>query len=597
MALRIEDYGLIGDCHSAALVGRDGSIDWLCLPQFDSRACFSALLGTPENGRWIICPKDEPLRITRRYLGDTLVLETEFQTQTGTVALIDFMPIRQSVPDVVRIIEGRSGTVEMHLELAIRFDYGSIVPWVQRIANGITAIGGPDELRLTTPVELRGENMKTVAEFTVSAGQRIPFTLTYHRSHEPPPRSLDPEQALVETKSWWENWTKKCTYKGDYRDLVLRSLITLKAMTYAPSGGIIAATTTSLPERLSGVRNWDYRYCWLRDATLTLLSLLNAGYVDEARAWREWLLRAVAGSPATLQIMYGIAGERRLNEFELSALGGYENSLPVRVGNSASTQFQLDVYGEVSDALYHARLSGLNSAPAGWALERTLVEFVEQAWQDPDEGLWEVRGPRQHFTHSKVMAWVALDRAIRSAQTFGLEGPIDRWVGVRDAIHKRVCEEGFSTRLNSFVQSLGSDLLDASLLMIPMVGFLSPDDPRVAGTVAAIEHHLCLNGFVLRYDTSKTRDGLPPGEGAFLPCTFWLADNYALLGQMEKAKALFSRLTSLGNDLGLFSEEYDPMAKRLLGNFPQAFTHLSLVNTALNLYHPERSSVSQRRQS
>jgi len=587
MAMRIEDYALIGDCQTAALVGRDGSIDWLCLPRFDSAACFAGLLGTPDNGRWRLGPVSSSVAVRRRYIGETLVLETEFETPEGTIAVLDLMPIRGVAPDVVRIVEGRRGRVCVRSELVIRFEHGSIVPWVQRADGGVSAIAGPDALRLVTPVATRGEGLTTVAEFTVSEGERVPFVLTWHRSYDPEPARVDPEAALDDTLAWWQEWSSRCTYAGSRRDLVMRSLITLKALTYLPSGGIVAAATTSLPEAIGGVRNWDYRFCWLRDATFTLLSLLDAGYIDEATAWREWLLRAVAGDPSKLQIMYGLGGERRLDEYELPWLAGYEGSRPVRVGNAASAQFQLDVYGEVSDALHHARARGLKPGPAGWALERALVCFVERAWEEPDEGIWEVRGPRMHFTHSKVMAWVALDRAIQSAERFGLEAPLDRWRSTRDAIHARVCRDGYDPGINSFVQSFGSRLLDASLLMIPLVGFLPPTDPRVRGTVEAVERRLLRDGFVLRYDTGATDDGLPPGEGAFLACTFWLADNYALLGEWQKARELFERLAGLCNDVGLFAEEYDPRSGRIVGNFPQAFSHVGFVNTALSLCHRE----------
>lgn len=531
MAQRIEDYALIGDCQTAALVGRDGSIDWLCLPRFDSAACFAALLGTPDNGRWKIAPAAEVKRVRRRYVGDTLVLETEFETADGAVAVTDFMPVREVTPDLVRIVDGRRGAVAVRSELAVRFDYGSVVPWVQKDDGGITAVAGPNALHLRTPVETRGENLKTVAEFTVREGQRVPFVLSWHQSFDPDPTPIEPAAALRDTRSWWERWAARCTYRGEWRDLVVRSLITLKAMTFAPSGGIVAAPTTSLPESLGGVRNWDYRFCWLRDATLTLLALIQCGYADEARAWREWLLRAAAGDPSKLQIMYGVGGERRLHEYEVPWLAGYENSVPVRVGNAAHAQFQLDVYGEVADALHHARRAGLETAPAGWELEKALVRFVEGAWDEPDQGIWEVRGPRRHFTHSKVMAWVALDRAVKSAERFGLDAPLGRWRELRAAIHARVCRDGFSTRIGSFVQSSDAERLDAALLLIPLVGFLPPGDPRVRGTVAAVERHLLRDGFVARYDTSTTADGLPPGEGAFLPCSFWLADCYAILGE------------------------------------------------------------------
>jgi GH15 family glucan-1,4-alpha-glucosidase len=594
MAQRIEDYALIGDCETAALVGRNGSIDWLCLPRFDSAACFAALLGTPDNGLWHIAPTTPITATRRRYIDDTLVLETEFETGSGTCAVIDFMPVRETTPNLVRIVEGRGGEVPVRVELVLRFDYGSIVPWVQKNDHGIEAIAGANAVHLRTPVETHGENLTTVAQFTVAKGQRIPFVLTWHRSFDPDPGVIDPEAALSKTMSWWKEWSQRCTYHGAWREQVLRSLITLKAMTHALSGGIVAAPTTSLPEHLGGVRNWDYRYCWLRDATLTLLALVNCGYLEEATAWREWLLRAVAGDPSELQIMYGVGGERRLDEYEVPWLAGYERSRPVRVGNAAHAQFQLVVYGEMADAMHHARLAGLKSPPAGWALGRVLVGFVERVWDAPDEGIWEVRGPRRHFTHSKVMAWVALDRAIKSAEQFNLEAPLDRWRAVRTAIHERVCRDGFNARLNSFVQSFDSDLLDAALLMIPVVGFLPPEDPRVTGTIAAIEKHLLRDGFVMRYDTSRSDDGLPTGEGVFLPCSFWLADNYALVGEREKASELFTRLLGLCNDVGLLSEEYDPAARRLVGNFPQAFSHIALINTALNLSRTD-SPAEQRK--
>jgi GH15 family glucan-1,4-alpha-glucosidase len=595
MAQRIEDYALIGDCQTAALVGRDASIDWLCLPRFDSPACFAALLGGRDHGRWQIAPSNQVHSSRRQYLGQTLVLETEFTTDTGVVAVIDFMPIRDKIPDVVRIVEGRRGTVPMKMELDIRHDYGSIVPWVRKTKYGISAVAGPDSLRLLTRVPTHGENLSTVADFSVAAGERVPFILDWHRSYLRAPKAPDAERTLADTLAWWEDWAGRCRYDGAHRELVVRSLITLKAMTYAPSGGIVAAPTTSLPEHLGGVRNWDYRYCWLRDATLSLLALLNCGYSNEARAWREWLLRAVAGDPAKLQIMYGVSGERRLDEYEVLWLPGYENSRPVRIGNAASRQFQLDVYGEVADALHMARTAGLKLAPAGWHLEKVLIDFVEKAWNDPDEGIWEVRGPRQHFTHSKVMAWVALDRAIKSAERWRLDAPLERWRAVRATIHERVCHEGFNKRLNTFVQSFRSEYLDASVLMIPLVGFLPASDPRVRGTVAAIEQRLMRDGFVLRYDTRSTDDGLPEGEGAFLACSFWLADNYVLAGERDKAERLFEHLTGLCNDVGLLSEEFDPVAKRLVGNFPQGFSHIGLINTALNLHRPAAGPAEQRK--
>ncbi|CAN5302812.1 glycoside hydrolase family 15 protein [soil metagenome] len=587
MGLRIEDYGLIGDCESAALVGNNGSIDWLCLPRFDSGACFAGLLGTRENGHWQISPSVLVKSVSRRYVGDTLVLETLFETSEGSVAVLDFMPLRQSVPDLIRIVEGRSGQVPLRMDLTLRFDYGSVVPWVHRDDDGVTAIAGPDAVHLHSDVPTHGENLSTVADFTVAEGQRVAFVLTWYRSFDPPPKPILAEKALTETLEWWREWSARCKYEGVRRDLVLRSLITLKALTYAPSGGIVAAVTTSLPEQIGGVRNWDYRYCWLRDATLTLLAFINGGYIDEARAWQDWLLRAVAGNPQVTQIMYGLAGERRLDEYEVPWLAGYEGSQPVRVGNAAHSQFQLDVYGEVADALYHANRAGLKPETVGWNLQCALIRHVERVWMEPDEGIWEMRGPRRHFTHSKVMAWVAMDRAVKTAEHSGLEAPLERWRFVRDAIHEQVCRDGFDASINSFVQSYGTKCLDASLLMIPLVGFLPADDPRVRGTADAIERHLMHDGFVLRYDTARSDDGLPPGEGAFLPCTYWLADNYALRGDREKAREVFDRLAALCNDVGLLSEEYDPKSRRLVGNFPQAFSHVGLVNTAMNLSLPD----------
>jgi GH15 family glucan-1,4-alpha-glucosidase len=597
MPSRIEDYALLGDCQTCALVARDGSIDWLCFPHFDSPSCFTALLGTPDHGRWLIAPAEQPRAVRRRYREGTLVLETEYETDSGTVTLIDFMPVSNGKRDLIRIVAGKSGRVPMKLEIALRFDYGSIVPWVQRVDGGITAIGGPDAVVVQTPVHMKGEEFRHAAQFTVGAGDRVPFVMTWHPSHEPAPDPADPEDALEHTTAWWQKWSARCKYKGPHKDLVLRSLITLKAMTFSPSGGTVAAVTTSLPEQLGGVRNWDYRFCWLRDSTFMLYALMEAGYVAEADAWRKWLLRAVAGEPSKTNIMYGIYGERRLSELELPWLPGYEGAKPVRTGNAASKQFQLDVYGEVLDSLYQCRKRGLAPSPADWDLEKALLRFVETACHEPDEGIWEVRGPRRHFTHSKIMAWVALDRGVRAVEEFGVEGPADRWRQVRDELHAEICERGFSKKLNAFVQSYDTDLLDASLLMIPQVGFLPASDPRVAGTVEAIEKGLMKDGFVQRYDTSKSDDGLPPGEGAFLPCTFWLADCYCLLGRKEEAKSLFKRLVGLCNDVGLISEEYDPRVKRLVGNFPQAFTHVGLVNTAMNLSSGHTGAAEERAQS
>jgi GH15 family glucan-1,4-alpha-glucosidase len=582
--LPIEDYALIGDCETAALVGKDGSIDWLCLPRFDSGACFAALLGTPENGRWLVAPAGEVRVVRRRYRHNTLVLETRFETDDGVVTLIDCMPVRSGPPILVRIVRGERGRVPMHMHLVIRFDYGSTIPWVRRTSEGdLRAVAGPDALHLRTTVELRGENLTTVAEFSVAEGEQVPFTLTWYPSHEKPTDDINALKAVRQTQRWWEEWAGCCPKEGPWGEVVIRSLITLKALTYAPTGGIVAAPTTSLPEQLGGVRNWDYRYCWLRDATFTLFALLEAGHMDEARAWRDWLIRAVAGNPSATQIMYGLAGERRLTELELPWLPGYQGARPVRIGNAASDQFQLDVYGEVIDAMYHARVHGLESHPVTWPLMKVLMAFLESAWTRPDEGIWEVRGRRRHFTHSKVMAWVAFDRAVKSVERFGREGPVEHWREVRDTIHAQVCREGFDQGLGAFVQYYGAKQLDASLLMIPLVGFLPASDPRVGGTAEAIERHLMRDGFVLRYPTVEAVDGLPPGEGAFLPCTFWLCDNLALMGRTDEARAIFDRLLGLCNDVGLLSEEYDPQARRLVGNFPQAFSHVGLINTAANL--------------
>ena len=586
MAARIEDYGLIGDLQTAALVSRHGCIDWLCFPRFDSGACFAALLGDEENGRWSLRPASDITSAQRRYRGDTLVLETELACDEGVVRLIDFMPPRGEAPDVVRIVEGVEGTVPMKMRMSIRFDYGSIVPWVRRKDEGLHAVAGPDALLLATPIDLVGRNLHTEAEFDVAPGDRVPFVLTWFPSNQDLPQHTDAEQALVDTDSFWREWVTDCVHVGRFREPLVRSLVTLKALTYAPTGGIVAAATTSLPEALGGVRNWDYRYCWLRDATLTLLALVRAGYDGEARAWRDWLLRAIAGRPGEVQIMYGIAGERRLTEVELEWLPGYERSTPVRIGNAASQQRQLDVYGEVLDALYHARLSGLEPSKDAWALIRKLLQWLEKGWREPDEGIWEVRGPRRHFTHSKVMAWVAFDRAVRMIEEDGLGGPVDRWRALREEIHDEVCREGLSEKLGAFTQSYGLDRLDASLLMIPLVGFLPADDERVVATVAAIERELVEDGLVTRYRADEENtdvDGLPPGEATFLPCSFWLVQVYALQGRLDEAEKLFERLIGLRNDLGLLSEEYDVKAERLVGNFPQAFTHLTLVDAALTL--------------
>jgi GH15 family glucan-1,4-alpha-glucosidase len=585
----IEDYGLIGDCETAALVSKSGSIDWLCWPRFDSGACFAALLGDTNNGRWLIAPAQGNPRTTRRYRPNTLILETSFVTAEGEALLIDFMPLRGRASHLVRFVVGKRGSVSMTTELIIRFDYGASVPWVKRTEAGdLLAISGPDMLVLRTPVELRGEGLTTVGDFTVAAGQTIAFVLTYASSHLPVPEPIDPQDALRKTQAFWEDWASIHQGTGAYADAVCRSLITLKALTYDPTGGIVAAPTTSLPEQIGGPRNWDYRFCWLRDATLTLLAFMNAGYYDEARSWRDWLLRAAAGSPSQIQIMYGLAGEKRLAEWEVPWLSGYEGAKPVRIGNAACDQLQIDVFGEVMDAFHQARVGGLQVLAEGWDFQRALLSHLEEIWSSADEGIWEVRGGRQHFTYSKVMAWVAFDRAIKDAEAFGLEAPIDRWRKLRAEIHAEVCEKAFNPRVGAFVQAYGSEHLDASALLIPAVGFLPPEDARVQRTVEAIERRLVRNGFVLRYDTAATEDGLPPGEGAFLACSFWLADAYVLLGRDEDARRLFERLLSLRNDLGLLSEEYDPAAKRLLGNFPQAFSHIALVNTAHNLERAEK---------
>jgi GH15 family glucan-1,4-alpha-glucosidase len=585
----IEDYALIGDCESAALVGRDGSIDWLCWPRFDSGACFAALLGDAGHGRWRIAPADPGAVVRRRYRDDTLILETEFETADGIVLVTDFMPLDHARSDLVRVVRGVSGRVAMHAELILRFDYGSVVPWVTRLDDGtLRAIAGPDMIILRSTVPQHGERLTTVGDFTVGEGDVHTFVLTWSVSHLPPPKRIDPLRALRRTERFWRAWARRCTYRGPWRATVMRSLLTLKALTYAPTGGIVAAPTTSLPTEIGGTRNWDYRYCWLRDATLTLLALMNAGYVDEAAAWRDWLLRAAAGSPDKVQIMYGLAGERMLPEWEIGWLPGYESSRPVRVGNAAHAQLQLDVYGEVMDAMYQARLAGLKDTREGWALQSALVAHVSRLWREPDSGIWEIRGPPQHFTHSKIMAWVALDRAVKSVEQFGLDGPVEEWRATRQQIHDDVCARGFNAGLGCFVQAYDSELPDASLLLLGLVGFLPADDPRVLATVECIERTLVVGGLVLRYDSAKTNDGLPPGEGAFLACSFWLADNYVLLGRHDDAVALFQRLHTLANDVELLSEQYDADRGRLLGNFPQAFSHVGLLNTAFNLANADR---------
>ena len=582
MALPIEDYGIIGDLHTVALVGRDCSIDWLCLPRFDSGACFAKLLGTEDHGSWRIAPKGAGLATNRHYRGDTLVLESEFVTDEGTVRIIDCMPIRQQHPEVVRLVQGVLGTVTMQMDLTIRFGYGQVVPWVRHTDGTLTAVAGPDALSLWTPVPTSGGDLSTTAEFTVSEGQTVPFSLSWYPATETPPRPVDALYAISDTEQWWQEWAAQCTYQGEFRDAVVRSLITLKALTYEPTGGIVAAPTTSLPEALGGGRNWDYRYCWLRDATLTLESLMRGGFYSEAMAWRSWLLRATAGDPSQMQIMYGPAGERRLDEWEADWLPGYEDSRPVRIGNAAAGQFQLDVYGEVMSALYESAQPGDHDGGPAWELQRALMEFLETGWREPDDGIWEVRGPRRHFTHSKVMAWVAIDRAIKTVEEFGVEGPVERWRQIRQEIHDQVCEQGFNASKGSFTQYYGSDQLDASLLMIPLVGFLPATDPRVKATIEAVERELIEGDFVLRYRTAESGevDGLTGREGAFLACSFWLADCLSLLGRDHDARQLLDRLLALRNDLGLLSEGYDPVAGRLVGNFPQAFSHVSLVNSA-----------------
>ncbi|HUF76632.1 MAG TPA: glycoside hydrolase family 15 protein [Longimicrobiales bacterium] len=590
---RIEDYALIGDCETAALVSREGSIDWLCFPRFDSGACFAALLGTPEHGRWLLAPAVPASAVRRGYHGDTLVLETEFTTEEGVASVIDFMPVRSGRPDLVRIVVGREGRVPMRMDLAIRFDYGSVVPWVRSNPRGISAIAGPDSLLLRTEVPLRGEQLRTVADFVVSPGQRTSFDLTWFPSHQEASPELDPEAALGETEAWWSEWSGQCTFQGAWRSAVVRSLVTLKALIYHPTGAIVAAPTTSLPERFGGVRNWDYRYCWLRDATFTLMALLDAGYLEEARRWRDWLVRAVAGRPEQIHIMYGLGGERRLPELELPWLPGFEDSRPVRVGNAAHAQLQLDVFGEVLDATHLAWRMGVRLDDDAWRIDRALATYLESAWQEPDEGIWEVRGPRRHFTHSKVMAWVAMDRAVKAIEQFGFEGPLDRWRALRDTIHAEVCRRGYDSELGAFVQFYGSKLLDASLLMIPMVGFLPISDVRVRGTVEAIERRLTHQGFVSRYETVPDVDGLPAGEASFLLCSFWLADALERLGRHDDALRAFERLLSVRNDVGLLSEGYDTTSGRLAGNFPQAFSHIGLINTALNLSRRHRPAADR----
>jgi GH15 family glucan-1,4-alpha-glucosidase len=594
---KIEDYGFIGDTQTGALVSRDGCVDWLCFPRFDSPACFASLLGGNENGHWLFFSDDEVTAVRRRYRGETLILETELETKNGAVRLIDFMPPRGENPDIIRIVEGLRGKVSMQMELIIRFDYGQIVPWVRlrKRSDGLEAVAGPDALILRTPVETHGKDLTTVAEFTVAKGDRIPFVLTWFASHTDPPRKINPEHALHDTEVFWGDWAKRFETKGKWRDAIVRSLITLKGLTYAPTGGLVAALTTSLPEQIGGVRNWDYRFCWLRDAALILLVLLGAGYREEAKSWREWLLRAIAGSPAQMQTIYGVSGERRLIEHEIPWLSGYENSRPVRVGNAASNQFQLDVYGEVLAAAWQGHLAGIKMTDPDWSLMVAIMKFLESHWQEPDEGIWEVRGGRQQFTHSKMMAWLAFDRAIKLVENCGCAAyqHFDRWQKIRDQIHAEVCERGYNPKKKAFTQVYGSDALDASLLIMPLTGFLPVTDERLRSTIEAIERELMQDGFVLRYRPQETGvDGLPGDEGVFLPCSFWLADCWHLLGRKKEARELFERLLDVRNDLGLLSEEYDPRAKRQLGNFPQAFSHVALVSCARILSDEDRLLAS-----
>ncbi len=591
MSSPLEDYALLGDTESAALVSAHGSIDWLCFPRFDSPACFAALVGTSEHGRWLLAPSDGHRCRRRAYRDGGLVLETRYETPSGAVTVVDCMPPRDGNPDVVRVVRGEAGRVEMRMELVIRFDYGHIVPWVRRIEGRTVAVGGPDGLVLTTPVAVRGEDLRTVATFVVCEGEQVPFGLTWFPSHAPLPARIDPLGAVDRTDRWWREWAGQLTYQGEWRDAVQRSLAVLKALTFGPTGAVVAAPTTSLPENLGGQRNWDYRYSWLRDATFTLDALLASGYTEEAGAWRDWLLRSVAGDPDDLQIMYGVGGERRLPELELGWLPGYESSTPVRVGNGAWSQFQIDVYGEVLDSLSQARRAGLESDDAAWSLQRALLANLEQVWDQPDEGLWEVRSGRQHFTHSKVMAWVALDRAVAAIEQHDFAGPVQRWRALRDRIHAEVCTKGYDAGRNTFVQHYGGTGLDAALLMLPLVGFLPPDDPRIVGTVEAVEAELVVDGFVHRYDHDRSDDGLAGSEASFLMCSFWLADCLHLLGRRRDARELFDRLLAVRNDVGLLAEEYDAGAGRMIGNFPQAFSHVALVNSAgilSDIEHPAR---------
>ncbi len=586
---RIEDYGFIGNLLSCALVAKDGAIDWLCLPRFDSEACFAALLGTEDNGYWRIAPAEDGAKVTRRYRDASAILETTFETKSGTVTLIDFMPLSpdEEHVDLFRIVRGDKGHVQMRMEIALRFGYGATVPWVVRTDFGLRAVAGPDAVELHTPVELKGENYRTVSEFSVGEGASVPFALCWHPSHRARETRVDPEARLAETDTWWREWSERCRFGNHephpWREAVLRSLITLKGLSYHPTGGILAAATTSLPEELGGERNWDYRFCWIRDATLTLYALLTSGYREEARAWRQWMLRAAAGHPSQLQIMYGLSGERRLHETTLDWLAGYEGSKPVRVGNGAYDQLQIDVYGELMDALHVGRKFQLEPSVAAWKFQRVLLKNLKRKWQRPDKGIWEVRSGARHFTHSKLMAWVAYDRGVKGVEEYGLSGPVAEWKVERDKIRNEILEQAWSDKRKSFVQCYGGEALDAALLMMPTVGFLPADDPRLISTVEAIQRDLTEDGLLLRYRTDATEDGVTGSEGTFLVCTFWLADALALIGKVDEATELFERLLSLRNDLGLLAEEYDPRTKRQLGNFPQAFSHVGLVNTANNL--------------
>ena len=597
MSSPIEDYGIIGNTYTAALVSREGSIDWLCLPRFDSEAVFAALLGEPKHGRWLITSADPPARLSRRYRGETGILETRFETAEGSAKVIDFMALSEEGEDqvdLIRLVCGEKGSVRMRTEIALRFDYGRGIPWVRQHFGGPIAVAGPNAVQFITPVPLQGTpEMTTIGEFTVAAGETVPFTMSWYPSHHRAFRYRDPHDTLLGTETRWHDWSSHCNMQGPWREAVIRSLITLRMLTYRPTGGIVAAATTSLPEWIGSVRNWDYRFCWLRDATFTLYALLSSGYRSEARAWREWLLRAIAGHPAEMQIMYGLAGERRLPEFEIPWLPGYENSRPVRIGNAAVEQLQLDVYGELMDAMHAANRYGLEASPVAWSLGVKLLEYLEKIWEKPDQGMWEVRGKPRHFTFSKVMCWVAFDRAVKSVEQYGFEGPREHWRKLRDKICAQILDRAYDRERNTFVQSYGSRDLDASLLLIPQLGFLPPDDPRVIGTVEAIQRELMQRGFVCRYPTRTETDGLPPGEGVFLACSFWLANSLCLIGRRDEACALFERLLALRNDLGLLSEEYDPVAKRLLGNFPQAFSHTAIVNTAAHLAELQTGAVAR----